>query len=122
MQNNDAFTKQTPDFKINFTPKKKNQKTKHDNKIKNTGIVPNKTKTFRQQHNQFKKRHILSHANTGGRQRRREPLQSADFGFASDEQEVECRAVDEMLQEFGPFVFGPVLFLAAAARMEGELV
>lgn len=49
-------------------------------------------------------------------------LQAFAFGFSADQEEIQIRGMDELLQQFGPLGFRPIFLFTAAARVERDLV
>ena len=69
---------------------------------------------------EFGKRKVASHLDAVRWEARRQTLQSIALRFPADKQQSCVTGRDKAFQEFSPFLFRPILPLAAAARMQSQ--
>ena len=119
-QDNDACAGRTPDFFDGVRPQDQPGQTDRGSQMRNAGVVANERIAPGQLAGQFGERQALRDATTRGGQGGGKPLQTFAFGFAANQEQAEVGEVDEVLEQFGPVGFRPVLAVAAAAGMKGE--
>ena len=119
-ENDYAVLRRAPDFFGGISPEHNPSQTQGPGEVRDAGIVADEGVARLDQARQFGQWEALRDFRAGDGQGGGEPLQSFAFGFAADQEQVEIRVLDEMLEQASPFVFRPIFLFAAAAGMERE--
>src|SRR5262249_30652835 len=103
-----------------LAPQNQSGQTDCGREMRDAGVVANKASAPLQQSREFGERTALGDADPGWGQSGREALQSLTFGLTTNQEQIETRLIDQVLQQFSPFGFGPILVLAATAGVQSE--
>ena len=109
-----------PDFSNGLPPQRHSGNSQCCREVRDAGIVPDKGGARHEPPTEFGERKVASHLDAVRWQTRCQTLQSIALRFPADKQQSCVTGHDKAFQEFSPFLFRPILPLAAAPRMQSQ--